>query len=155
MCFRIGFFPEDLLVMELKAVQVSLHCVQAYGHLRDYLARLPANEAPPKVMLHSYGGSPDIVKSFTSLPHSLYFSFSSVLCAKSPKKAAQRVAAVPDDRLLLETDLSEVDSMNEALIDIAHFVADAKGWSIEHTVEQTWSNFETFFTFSAQSKVPC
>lgn len=189
--------------MQCVNVQVSLHCVQAYGHLRDCLAQLTPVTAPPRIMLHSYGGSPDMVKSFTSLgqgqkqqhhhpPHAspcssyrdhssrntsslrtaadpycsagsqtvesssehgcigavgerIYFSFSAVLCSKSPKKASERVSAVPDDRLLLETDLTEVDGMNEGLLEIAVFVAEAKGWSLEHTVQQTWQNFEAFY----------
>ena len=57
----------------MKWLQVSLHCVQAYGHLRDYLAQQNPAAAPPRIMLHSYGGSPDMVHAFTSLgrkPHS-------------------------------------------------------------------------------------
>ncbi|EFJ49275.1 hypothetical protein VOLCADRAFT_90028 [Volvox carteri f. nagariensis] len=46
----------------------SLHCVQGYGHLQDMMRRLGPEGFPPKVMLHSYGGSVDLIRGFTKLP---------------------------------------------------------------------------------------
>jgi TatD DNase family protein len=154
-----------------------MHCVQAYGALRGYLAALLPAAAPTRIMLHSYGGSAEMVSAFTSIGagpqqrppepgadqesggaqagcgggggdrvgNRIYFSFSWVLCKKSPKKAAARIAAVPADRLLLETDLTETDGMNDALCAIAEFAAAAKGWSVDETVRRTWQNFEAFY----------
>ncbi|NJR41783.1 MAG: hypothetical protein HC767_03095 [Akkermansiaceae bacterium] len=87
--------------------------------------------------------------SFGAVGDRIYFSFSAALCSKCAKKAAARVAAVPDDRVLLETDLSELDGMNDALLEIAEFVAQAKGWTLEHTVDQTWRNFKAFYCWEA------
>ncbi|PNW70377.1 hypothetical protein CHLRE_17g717200v5 [Chlamydomonas reinhardtii] len=90
---------------------VSMHCVQGYGHLQDMLRRLGPEGCPPKIMLHSYGGSVDLVKGFTRLPGGLgeriYFSFSDVINGRKPGQRAkllQRLAAVPAERLLLESD---------------------------------------------------
>lgn len=58
---------------------------------------------------------------------------------------------MPADRILLETDLSEIEGMNEALLEVAEFVAGAKGWTVERTVEQTWGNFEAFYGWSVHS----
>ena len=59
-------------------------------------------------MLHSYSGSPEDAARFLVLPGGLgrriYFSFSSAVSAAAAGKLAARVAAVPDDRLLLESD---------------------------------------------------
>jgi Tat protein secretion system quality control protein TatD with DNase activity len=210
---------EDLKPVKSCFFQVSLHCVQAYGHLRDALSQLSPDSAPPRIMLHSYGGSPDMVRGFLSLGRQqqqqqqqrqrssqascissqpipmhassnkitreiensdvaiqggrvsadhdsevftdnvrrlpvgerIYFSFSAALSCKSPKKAAERITAVPADRILLETDLTCIDGMHEGLIEIAEFVAKVKGWTVEQTVEQTWRNFERFYAWEARA----
>lgn len=54
-----------------------------------------------QVMLHSYGGSVDMITSFTKLPQvgdRFYFSFSSVINGRQRDKMIARIKAVPDDR---------------------------------------------------------
>jgi Tat protein secretion system quality control protein TatD with DNase activity len=105
---QLALLREQLaLAAELRR-PVSVHCVRGYGHLLALFAGLPGPAAcPPAVMLHSYGGSPEEVARFTRLPDigpRFYFSFSSAINARSPTKLAARLRAVPDDRLLLESD---------------------------------------------------
>lgn len=88
---------------------VSVHCVKGYGHLLDFFASLSATPeaCPPKVMLHSYGGSVEEIPRFCKLRGigtRFYFSFSHAINHRTPEKLRVRVAAVPDDRLLLESD---------------------------------------------------
>lgn len=88
---------------------VSVHCVKGYGHLLDFFASLSATPeaCPPKVMLHSYGGSVEEIPRFCKLGgigSRFYFSFSHAINHRTPQKLRARVAAVPDDRLLLESD---------------------------------------------------
>jgi len=62
---------------------------------------------PTAVMLHSYSGSPEEVMRFCRLPAigpRFYFSFSSAINARTPDKLVARIRAVPDDRLLVESD---------------------------------------------------
>lgn len=40
---------------------VSVHCVRAQGALLDTLASTPPERLPPRIMLHSFGGSPESV----------------------------------------------------------------------------------------------
>lgn len=88
---------------------VSVHCVKGYGHLLDFFAGLAKapDTCPPKVMLHSYGGSVEEISRFCKLPNigeRFYFSFSHAINHRTPEKLRARVAAVPDDKLLLESD---------------------------------------------------
>jgi Tat protein secretion system quality control protein TatD with DNase activity len=58
-------------------------------------------------MLHSYGGSVEEIPRFCKIPNigpRFYFSFSHAINHRTPEKLRARVAAVPDDRLLLESD---------------------------------------------------
>lgn len=140
-------------------VQVSLHCVKAYGQLLEELAHCAQAHSPPAIMLHSYGGSaeqvPDFVRLSSDGSHGsgasadvgrrIFFSFSSALAQKAPDKARARIAAVPDDRLLIETDMEDMCGMNDALLAIVALVAESKNWSREHTVQQTWQNFRAFY----------
>lgn len=88
---------------------VSVHCVKGYGHLLDFFTSLSKDpdSCPPKVMLHSYGGSVEEIPRFCKLANigsRFYFSFSHAINHRTPEKLRARVAAVPDDRLLLESD---------------------------------------------------
>lgn len=107
-------------------------------------------------MLHSYGGSADLVKGLLaihapsacmaeSIGRRLFFSFSTAIGDKVRDKMKERIAAVPDDRLLVETDLIDTQRMNEALCDIIEVVAEVKLWSVPETIDRTWANFCAFY----------
>ena len=90
--------------LELAATRdlpVTIHCIDAYGPLLDALAaaRRPARG----FLLHAYAGSVEMVNRFADL--GAYFSFNGYFL--DPRRA-QRLrpvyAAVPPDRLLVETD---------------------------------------------------
>ena len=83
----------------------TLHCVRAQGAIHDALLAA----APPAgflnsggVMLHGYSGSAEMVPRFAAL--GAHFSFSAALGGMAPARAQALVRAIPDDRLLLETD---------------------------------------------------
>ncbi|CAN1278060.1 Uncharacterized metal-dependent hydrolase YabD [Linum perenne] len=57
---------------------------------------------PAGVILHSYLGSAEMVPELAKL--GAYFSFSGFLMSMKTQKAKKMLAAVPSDRILLETD---------------------------------------------------
>lgn len=131
---------------------VSLHCVRAYGHLADYFRALPPARCPPKVMLHSFGGSPDMVTTFTKLPNGLgqrfYFGFSHVINSKAnavSEKLLARIRAVPERRLLAESDHVTVSEVDPGLASIVGVIAEAKGWDEGRAAEVTYANFCDFY----------
>jgi hypothetical protein len=106
---QLALLREQLALAAELSRPVSIHCVRGYGHLLQLFAALPASGAgcPPAVMLHSYGGSPEDVARFCRLPgigRRFFFSFSAAINARAPDKLVARVRAVPDDRLLVESD---------------------------------------------------
>ncbi|KAI9101272.1 TatD family [Phlyctochytrium arcticum] len=104
---------------------------------------------PPKIMLHSFSGSAETVKALLRLPHGVggrfYFSFSLAINGRS-NKMTERVRAVPDDRILLETDLHDIAQVDTAMLESCRMVAEAKGWSMGETVTQTNKNAKEFLT---------
>lgn len=106
---QMALLRQQLAVAAELGRPVSIHCVRGYGHLLQLFAGLPRDGGgcPPAVMLHSYGGSPEDVARFCRLPdigRRFFFSFSSAINGRAPDKMAARIRAVPDDRLLLESD---------------------------------------------------
>lgn len=58
-------------------------------------------------MLHSYGGSVEEIPRYYKLPgigDRFYYSFSHAINHRTPDKLKARIVAVPDDRLLIESD---------------------------------------------------
>jgi TatD DNase family protein len=79
---------------------VILHIVKAHGRALEILR---ADGVPTAGgMLHSYSGSADLVPDYVAL--GLHLSFSGSLSCLRPSRAARMARAVPDDRLLVETD---------------------------------------------------
>jgi TatD DNase family protein len=83
---------------------LSLHCVGAPAALYDALRACapPDGYARTGLLLHGYSGSAEMIPRFAAL--GACFSFSATLASWSPARAAATLRAVPDDRLLLETD---------------------------------------------------
>jgi Tat protein secretion system quality control protein TatD with DNase activity len=108
---QVALLAEQLALAAEFGRPVSCHCVRGYGHLLTMFQDLArgggGSGLPPAVMLHSYGGSPEEVARFCLVPAlgpRLFFSFSSAINGRTPEKLAARIRAVPDDRLLVESD---------------------------------------------------
>jgi TatD DNase family protein len=97
---QIEAFTWQLELAAARRRPASIHCLDAFGALYDLLswAKLP----PQGFLLHAYSGPVEMVKSFAHL--GAYFSFNGGFL--DPRKARLRevYAAVPEDRLLVETD---------------------------------------------------
>lgn len=137
---------------------VSMHCVRGYGHLADLLRSLPTCNCPPKIMLHSFGGSKEMIKAFLALPGGkgsrVYFGFSSVINSRTQDKLYERIRSVPSDRLLLESDIDSPKHVDSALHDMVNTISEARGWSRDYTLQQTYANFVDFYACSLQSHGP-
>lgn len=94
-----------------------------------------------------------MVKSFMSLekkrsktasPLEFYFSFSSTINGRAPKTSSV-VAAVPEDRLLIESDHNDAAQIDESMSTVCQLVSDARGWTVEQTTQLTARNAMRFF----------
>jgi len=79
---------------------VSVHCLRAWGRLRDLLA---ANPRPAcGLLLHSYGGPAEMVRPLASL--GAYFGLPGYFAHPGKGRQREVFRTVPPDRLLIETD---------------------------------------------------
>ena len=105
---------------------------------------------PPRICLHSYSGPAETVKQYIahSVPCDVFFSFSTTINSWSDLgdgKVEAAVKAVPDDNLLIESDLHTAgDRMDHYLEEGVRKICEVKGWELEYGVKQLGSNWRRF-----------
>ncbi|KKZ60345.1 hypothetical protein EMCG_04903 [[Emmonsia] crescens] len=104
---------------------------------------------PPRICMHSYSGPPDALKQFLlkSNPVDIYFSFSNLInfTNDSSAKVIEVIKALPDDRILVESDLhcagERMDDLMEAIV---RQVCTVRGWDLElgtRVLGENWKRF--------------
>jgi Tat protein secretion system quality control protein TatD with DNase activity len=111
---------------------------------------------PPRLCLHSYSGPAENVKQYiaASVPCEVFFSFSATINAWSEDgngKVEAAVKAVPDDRVLVESDLHTAGKrMDDYLEEAVRKICEVKGWDLDDGVQRLGQNWKRF-VFGARS----
>lgn len=92
------FFEKQLEMAEKYKMPVVIHDREAHGDCFDAVCRHPALSG----VFHSYSGSAEMARDLVR--RGWYISFSGVVTFKNAPKVREAVAAVPLDRILIETD---------------------------------------------------
>ncbi|KAI9669308.1 MAG: hypothetical protein M1831_000343 [Alyxoria varia] len=119
------------------------------GALEDEERPLPY---PPRICLHSYSGPVDFVRQYLErqVPVKFYFSFSmlvnfSVSDPNRLNKAEEIVKMLPDDRILVESDIHTAGSKLDELLElITRKVCAIRSWELEEGVKQLGKNWRAF-----------
>ncbi|CAI7620948.1 unnamed protein product [Penicillium glandicola] len=104
---------------------------------------------PPRVCMHSYTGSVEPIRQFLhrSNPSDVYFSFSTLInfSGSAEKKVGEVIKALPEDRILIESDLHVAGAqMDELLEDVARQICQLRGLELRHGVQVLADNWRRF-----------
>ena len=99
--------------------------------------------------MHSYSGPVEPLKQFlnSSNPSDVYFSFSTVINfnGPSPQRIVEVIKALPDDRILIESDLHTAgQQMDDFLEEVARQICELRGWDLRQGVRQLAENWKKF-----------
>jgi len=93
-------FVTQLRIATERNLPASIHCLKAWGRMLELLQQGPV---PARgFLLHSYGGSAELVPAFAKL--GAYFSFPGYFLRQAKSRHRETFRTVPSDRLLIETD---------------------------------------------------
>lgn len=109
----------------------------------------PALPFPTRICMHSYSGPAEPLKQFLrpTVPSDVYFSFSTVINFSKPSadRVVEVIKSLPDDRMLVETDLhcagQQMDDLLEAVV---RTICQLRGWRLDEGIKQLADNYKRF-----------
>ena len=97
------FESQLVIAAELKRSCV-IHCVKSFDSIAAILKRLKT--LPPALLFHGYSGT--VQQAEFLIRFNSFFSFSGNVLFSNKEKARQVLTAIPNDRLLIETDAPDM-----------------------------------------------
>ncbi|EXK89483.1 hypothetical protein FOQG_07581 [Fusarium oxysporum f. sp. raphani 54005] len=105
---------------------------------------------PLRICLHSFSGKSDAVKQYLkpSIPAMIFFSFSKTNNLRSDeerKKTEDAINIVPDNRVLVESDLHTAgERMDNELEEMYRVICEVKGWGLDEGIGKIADNYREF-----------
>ncbi len=143
------FFKAQMEMAERLDLPVVIHDRESHEDVMSIIKEYPN----VKGILHSFSGSSEMAKELTALGY--YISFSGTVTFTNARRPKEAAAAVPTDRLLIETDCPYLaphplrGTLNHSgnLFYICKALAQIKGISEEEMAKITTENAKRIFKF--------
>lgn len=144
---QLAYFHGQMALAAKLGVPVLIHDREAHGDCFDVVSAHP----DVRGVFHSYSGSAEMARDLVAKGY--YISFSGTVSFTNAKRVAQAAAAVPRDRLLIETDCPYLaphpfrGKLNHSglLPYTARAIAEIWGCTEEEVAEVTEENARRFF----------
>lgn len=153
-------FVRQLQLGAQRNLPVSIHCLQAWGRLKELLSAGPRPSCG--LVLHSFGGPQEMIESLAEL--GAYFSLPGYFAHERKNRQREAFLHVPPERLLIETDAPDQllpdDRVKYSLLDkgsskrlnhpgnlraVYEFAAELLGPRLEDLAERVERNFLKLF----------
>lgn len=147
---QLQAFYQQLLWAVDRDLPVIIHCREALDETLEVMKALPA---PPRGVMHSFGGTAEDVRRIRGVVPGIYFGINGIVTFKN-SRLRETLPEIGLDRILLETDSPYLAPVpvrgrrNESafLIHTAAHVADALGIDIDTLDDVTTANARTLFS---------
>ena len=148
---QVANFAAHMEAAAESGLPLVVHTREADAMMLQALTETQAGSAYP-AELHCYTSGPELAE--WAAEAGLYFSVSGIATFKNAHDVRERIKAMPDDRIMLETDCPYLAPVphrgrrNEPafLPHVAEALADIKGWTLEETAERTTDAFFNLFS---------
>ncbi len=154
-------FRAHIAAAQETGLPLVVHSREAEDDTRTLLAEA-VERGSLRAVIHCFTGSREFMKEMLGM--GFYISISGIVTFKSAKDLQETVKAIPEDRLLLETDapfLAPVPHRGKRcepafVADTARFVARLRGVDLEKLAASTTANFFRLFEKAAKAgPAPC
>ena len=141
------FYRQMALAAELQ-MPVVVHNRDAHGDSMDMVRKWAGRVTG---VFHCFSGSAEMAQELTKL--GWYVSFTGVVTFKNARRALEAVAAVPMDRIMIETDAPYMAPVpyrgrrnhSGYVPEVAKKIAEIKGMTLEEVAKITTENGKRFF----------
>lgn len=153
---QIRFFTEQLELAGELDMPVIIHSRDASEDTLEILKKYR-----PRGVMHCFSGSAETAKEIVKL--GMYVGFTGVLTFKNAKKALRALEAVPDDRLVLETDCPYMAPVpfrgkrcdSSMIRYTAEKAAEIKGMEVDELIAVTCRNGKKLFDIKMETDEQC
>jgi TatD DNase family protein len=148
---QIKSFKEHIAAARETGLPLIIHSRDAEADSFDILSA-QLKKGPFKAVIHCFTGSRNFMKQMVDL--GFFISISGIVTFKKATDLQETAKAIPDDRLLVETDapfLAPVPYRGKIcepayVADTARFLANLRGVELEDLARQTTTNFFRLFS---------
>lgn len=149
---------------------VSVHCVRSEGMMHQLFRQwsIEGHALPPRIMMHSWGGTEPMTKSLLCLRSDnkknkpkkknddanwqdegdvgsrFFFSFSSTINGRAPKTESV-MRCVPEEKIMIESDHLQTSMIDVSMWQVLQMTCRAKQWSQKHASNVTYENTTKFY----------
>lgn len=149
---QVHNFKAHIIAARETGLPLIIHTREADELMMSTLKEAIKQSGPFSAELHCYTSGPELAK--WGADQGFYFSVSGILTFKNAHDVRRLAKAMPDDRIMLETDCPYLAPVpyrgrrNEPAYvnEVCQALAEVKGWSFEETAKATTDAFFNLFT---------